>query len=252
MQAIKDHWARVLWYAELQEAYSHRLQGGRPPPAKNDPFLVCPSRAPSLEFTRRHAYERPQPPAALRKPPKRAAGAHRGTHAPASPRVGAMSVGWRGAAGGGGGNGGGGGGGRSAWSSSSWTSWTAWTWAATWSTQWQSSEGRLWTQSNEAMPEYVSLENYVFGLIVMFVLGVVVGAIGPMRMIQRLCGPWPCAPANVQTQRIQMEEKSHAAKVSSVEHVRDVGTQSDAKADLGDKEKVRDREDRSAAFLGPS
>ena len=126
VQAIKDRWARILWYAELQEAYSHRLQGGRSLPVKNDPFLVCPSRAPSLEFTRRHAYERPQPPAALRKPPTRAAGAHRGTRAPASPRGGAMSLGWRGAAGGGGGYGSGGGG-RSAWSSSSWTSWAAWT-----------------------------------------------------------------------------------------------------------------------------
>ena len=163
-----------------------------PPPAENDPFLICPSNAPSLEFTQRHAYERPQPPADLRNPPKRAAGAHRGTHAPAPP-AGTMTVGWRGAAGGGGG---GGGGSRSGWSSSSWTSWTAWTWAATWSSQWQPSEGRLWMQTSEAMPEYVSLESYALGLMSVFALGAVVGAIGPMQVMQSLCGLWSCAPAN--------------------------------------------------------
>ena len=116
-----------------------------------------------------------------------------------------MSVGWRGAAGGGGGYGGGGGG-RSAWSSSSWTSWAAWTWAAIWSTQWQPSEGRLWTQSNEAMPEYVSLENYALGLMIVFALGAVVGAIGPVHVMQSLCGLWSCAPANADLAKIEKNE----------------------------------------------
>ena len=155
-----------------------------------------------------------------------------------------MTVGWRGAAGGGGG--GGGGGSRSGWSSSSWTTWTAWTWAATWPSQWQSSEGRLWTQTNEAMPEYVSLDNDVFGLIIMFVLGVVVGAIGPMRMIQRLCGPWPCAPAN-ENPASQMKEKTNAVNASPFEHVRDTGTQSDDLKAHPNEELKADPDDKGKA-----
>ena len=97
MQALRDHWAEIVRNAERHRAFSHRLQERNPQPIEDDPFLVCPSNAPSLELTRQHAYERPQPPAALRNPPKRVAGARRGTHVPAPP-AGAMTAGWRGGA----------------------------------------------------------------------------------------------------------------------------------------------------------
>ena len=191
VQALRDRWAEIVLHAERQQAFSHRLQERDPQPIKDDPFLVCPSNAPSLELTRRHAYERPQPPAALRNPPKRAAGARRGTHAPAPP-AGAMAAGWRGGAGGGGG------GSSSGWTSSSWTSWTAWTWAATWSSQWQPGEGRLWPQAGDAsiaLPDSMGFEIYLLAAVIVFALGVVVGAAGPTQVLGFLCGLWPRAPA---------------------------------------------------------
>ena len=45
------------------------------------------------------------------------------------------------------------------------------------------------------MPEYVSLQNYVFGLMIVFALGAVMGAIGPVQVMHCLCGLWSCAPA---------------------------------------------------------
>ena len=42
----------------------------------------------------------------------------------------------------------------------------------------------------------MSLENYAFGLMIVFVLGAVMGAVGPVQVMQSLCGLWSCAPAN--------------------------------------------------------